>query len=250
MNGTGMVNGPSMWNVPRMLNGPSSWNGARSWNGPSSLNGPDSLNSWNGPRLPNVPSLPHANTNRAVEMRHIRTSGISGRPFMFSNLQQTDDDAYLGSAPRELGEIVLAIWPVRIVGVAASTADPAPKQPVVHERAKKAYSHCVAFGDEVALPLSRVLSTARMGAAPFATFVFRYRPLERLIADGIAPPPPRPNKRSCSDTEDDRAGDEALRQVQVLTERVVQLEAELKGHRRASKRVKTEVTDEIIDLTG
>ncbi|KAH7907671.1 hypothetical protein BJ138DRAFT_1128994 [Hygrophoropsis aurantiaca] len=154
----------------------------------------------------------------------------------------------------ELGEITLTISPVRIISVAANAprpTDPAQNQLAVHERAKKAHSHCVAFGNEVALPLSPTLRTQRIGATPLATFVFKYRPLERLIADGIAPPPPplppHPNKRPCSDTENDRAGAEALRQVQVLTERVVQLEAELKG---ASKRVKTEATDEITNLTG
>ncbi|KAH7903923.1 hypothetical protein BJ138DRAFT_1167396, partial [Hygrophoropsis aurantiaca] len=185
--------------------------------------------------------------NCTVEERYFHTSPTTGRPFVFSNLQHTDDDAYLRSAPGELGEIVLSIWPVRIVGEAAHRRIQPRQNQIVHERAKKSYSHCVAFGNDVALPFTRSLMTERMSAAPFATFVFKYRPLERLIADGIAPPPPspRPNKRPFSDMSGG-SGDEAARRVQALTERVKQLEAELKDHKRA----RTEAADEIIDLTA
>ncbi|KAH7906537.1 hypothetical protein BJ138DRAFT_1117475 [Hygrophoropsis aurantiaca] len=194
--------------------------------------------------------------NRAVEMHYFHTSATTGRPFMFSDLQHTDDDAYLRSAPGELGQIVLTIWPVIILsaGPLKLTEQPVQNQPV-HERAKKSYSHCVTFGKEEALPLTQGVCTELISPVPLATFVFKYRSLARLIADGIAPPPPspRPNKRPFSDMDgghDSGSEDEAVRQVQALTERVRQLEAELKDRKRAAKRARTEATDEIVDLTA
>ncbi|KAH7921593.1 hypothetical protein BV22DRAFT_1132141 [Leucogyrophana mollusca] len=196
---------------------------------------------------------PLSYANCTCELRHLRTSGSSGRPFTFSNLQLTDDDVYLKSAPARLGEIELTVWPVAPISLAPWAPIQSGNNQIVHERAKKAYSHCVGFGNEVALPYVRTLTTRPISAKPFATFVFRYRPLDRLIADGIAPPLRRADKRTVPDDFEDsdgEPGDEAMRELQALKEHVKRLERKLVQSRRSSsKRVKAEACDETIDLT-
>ncbi|KAI0664067.1 hypothetical protein C8Q70DRAFT_930135 [Cubamyces menziesii] len=66
---------------------------------------------------------------------------------------------------------------------------------VVHEKSKKAGVHAVSFGEPVKAAGTRLYTTIGEEKAPFATFIFRYRPLELLRANGITPLPPRPEGR-------------------------------------------------------
>ncbi|KAH7921595.1 hypothetical protein BV22DRAFT_719323 [Leucogyrophana mollusca] len=195
---------------------------------------------------------PLSYANCTAELKYLRTSATSGRPLTFSNLKLTDDDMYLKSAPVGLGEISLTVWPVDFVCALPCRPVEGVKNQMVHERAKKAYSHCVSVGNETALPFTQELRTRRIGSEPFATFVFRYRPLDRLIADGIAPP--RCSKRAMPDDFGDRdrqSDNEAMRELQALKEHVKRLEKTIIHYKRtSSKRVKAEICDEIIDLTN
>ncbi|KAM5537627.1 hypothetical protein V8D89_008705 [Ganoderma adspersum] len=122
----------------------------------------------------------------------IRTaSADTYQPYQFSDLQTTDDDGAVWAAEK-LGSIELhvvyvhphaqtaAFRPARFAGTAP-----------VHERSKKAGAHCVALGKAVRMakgPHTRVKSTPLdRKAGPAAKFVFRYRPVAILQAQGIMP---------------------------------------------------------------
>ncbi|KAH7920894.1 hypothetical protein BV22DRAFT_1132729 [Leucogyrophana mollusca] len=163
------------------------------------------------------------------------SSGSSLRPFVFSRLQTTDDDAYLELAPENIGEIVLKIWRIELHGKEKSEAkstlpvkerkkNSRKKNPKitprgeeamtgtiqrVHEQSKKAGMHCVVLGEEVERlprpstgPLQR---SSDLDSTPVATFVFKYRDRDLLKANGIIPTQ-IPRKRKAvveSDEEED-----------------------------------------------
>lgn len=108
-----------------------------------------------------------------------------------------DEDQHLDSAHAELGEISLAIWPVNVIGMGYQRKLVSAKGTMVHERSKKASSHCVgcvvllhliiqvtndrSFGEEIRVPPQQVISVARVGTTPTTTFVFRYRPFGSCV---------------------------------------------------------------------
>lgn len=190
-----------------------------------------------------------------AEFKYVNTSINSIRPLTFSRLQLTDEDQHLNSAHADLGEISLAIWPVSVIGMGYRKNTVSAKGTIVHERSKKASSHCVGFGEEIRVPPQQVINVARVGITPTATFVFRYRPFDRLVADGIAPPPMQPSwgtKREApvdvpeSEDYNDGTGsdidDEALRELNALKAQVKRLEERITTTRSA-KRVKLESSD-------
>lgn len=190
-----------------------------------------------------------------AEFKYVNTSMNSIRPLTFSRLQLTDEDQHLNSAHADLGEISLAIWPVSVIGRGYRKNTVSAKGTIVHERSKKASSHCVGFGEEIRVPPQQVINVARVGITPTATFVFRYRPFDRLVADGIAPPPMQPSwgtKREApvdvpeSEDYNDGTGsdidDEALRELNALKAQVKRLEERITTTRSA-KRVKLESSD-------
>ncbi|KAG1743500.1 hypothetical protein EDB19DRAFT_568532 [Suillus lakei] len=195
-----------------------------------------------------------------MEFKYVNTSMNSIRPLTFSKLQLTDEDQHLNSAHAGLGEISLAIWPVNVIGMGYQRSLVSAKGTMVHERSKKASSHCVGFGEEIRVPPQQVINVARVGITPTATFVFRYRPFDRLVADGIAPPPMQPSRGTkreapvdVPELEDHNDGtgldidDEALRELNALKAQVKRLEERI-STTRSAKRVKIEVSD-TIDLT-
>ncbi|KAJ7020007.1 hypothetical protein C8F04DRAFT_925977, partial [Mycena alexandri] len=112
------------------------------------------------------------------------------KPFVFSSLSLTDDDAYLGGGTsnqlQDLGVIELSIHPVRVSMTRHGAAN-GPSRDLsalkVHERSKKAVTQQVTFG--LARPTQFVHATR---AGPdMVTFCFKYRPLDILRANGIAP---------------------------------------------------------------
>lgn len=190
-----------------------------------------------------------------AEFKYVNTSMNSIRPLTFSKLQLTDEDQHLNSAHAELGEISLAIWPVHVIGMGYQRKLVSANGTMVHERSKKASSHCVGFGEEIRVPPQQVINVARVGITPTTTFVFRYRPFDRLVADGIAPPPmqhSRGTKREAPvdvpETEDYNDGtdldidDEALRELNALKAQVKRLEERI-STTRSAKRVKIESSD-------
>ncbi|KAG0708119.1 hypothetical protein DFH29DRAFT_871044 [Suillus ampliporus] len=164
-----------------------------------------------------------------TEFKHVSTSMNSIRPLTFSKLQLTDEDQHLNSAHAGLGEISLAIWPVNLIGMGYQRNLVPAQGTMVHERSKKASSHCVGFGEEIRVPPQQVINVARVGITPTATFVFRYRPFDRLVADGIAlplfqtlrgtkreAPVEMPESEEHKDATDWDKDDEALRELDAL----------------------------------
>ncbi|KAL1674147.1 hypothetical protein EV122DRAFT_293630 [Schizophyllum commune] len=111
-----------------------------------------------------------------IYIRDVLVSSTESRKFQFGALDLTDDDAYLYTNERKIGEIVVKFWRSRINGSGgemdadATIQDPTP----VHEKEKKGFLHVVRKLDD----------------EPLAVFTFYYRGIDVLRADGIAPKPP------------------------------------------------------------
>ncbi|KAF8900902.1 hypothetical protein CPB85DRAFT_137882 [Mucidula mucida] len=160
---------------------------------------------------------------------------------MFSSLQLTDDDGLLGSAvSNELGEIRVEHWHVMLGAPLPFTPTAYTDTGIVHERSKKAVSHRTRLGAPKITSLQTQRGATRV--ARLLTVIFRYRPLEMLRANGIAPPPLQQHsgskKRARSpdaDISDDDSEDESAR--------IAKLEAELerlRSGKKSNKRVKRE----------
>ncbi|PPQ64213.1 hypothetical protein CVT24_008631 [Panaeolus cyanescens] len=127
---------------------------------------------------------------------------------------------------------------------------------VINERAKKGTVHGIRLGDE---------KVKRKPGRPFrrtraeklvVRFVFKYRPISVLIANGIAPPPPPEQQQQISngiiDLTLDDDDDKAERKIRELREQLDTLERQLRQKKRkrnlSDAGIKREVKDEI-DLT-
>ncbi|KAF8343542.1 hypothetical protein F5887DRAFT_289695 [Amanita rubescens] len=181
-----------------------------------------------------------------------------------------DDDAYLNTPVANFGEIKVEIWAVKIGTVKASKkrkrsktnsyADPATTSNTkVHERSKKVGTHCIQFGGPKEIPHLSSEKYMDMRLDKLATFVFRYRPLAMLQANGIAPPAPRAAHAEQIDKPDSDVLELVSSDEDEMDRRVKKLKSELKQleSRRAKKmKVKVEkredsprLNNEVIDLT-
>ncbi|KAF6759013.1 hypothetical protein DFP72DRAFT_1064507 [Ephemerocybe angulata] len=108
--------------------------------------------------------------------------------FQFGNLELTDDELYLGATTKQFGEITVVVASVQGYTLAAGpgTSTVFPEDYRVHERTKKGLAHCVRLGDKKPAggPAPRLWNTIRPKVV--CTFVFKYRHIDILIADGIA----------------------------------------------------------------
>ncbi|OJT04173.1 hypothetical protein TRAPUB_5125 [Trametes pubescens] len=156
----------------------------------------------------------------------------------------------------------------------------------VHEKSKKAGVHAVSFGEVKAVEVKKSSTPIGLEKEPFAIFKFRYRPLELLRANGIAPLPPQAakGKKRSLDVPDDNNGagpsnkrvredhmvkpdpdeddeDDAEDDVVFLQEQLSMIQKRL-ADAQAAKRTKTvvkretspiivpsSISDEVIDLT-
>ncbi|KAF7337068.1 hypothetical protein MVEN_02144000 [Mycena venus] len=136
----------------------------------------------------------------------VATSAETRRPLLFARQALTDDDNLLNAAiSPELGSIKVDIREVRTAPSMRSHRQPPVwggrfETQVLHERSKKAMGHSVQFGTEYRARNRQ--SEPIVIVRDLATFVFRYRPIELLRAQGIAPPIVRPQTAgSSSDRE-------------------------------------------------
>ncbi|KAG6910254.1 hypothetical protein DXG01_012065 [Tephrocybe rancida] len=224
----------------------------------------------------------------------VTTSSITERPLLFAPIELTDDDNYLNSAGlKDLGSVVVKLLSIKITSETGTFSREKPDLAggKVHERSKKAMAHKIrqvtyvymytflaepststSFGPEKVLATPLEFISAKT-LSTLCTLTFRYRSLDVLRADGIAPPAPAPppeatsneGKRKASEDENgdkyaaegsaDEDQDEA--QLKALLEKINSLEAKIakKGPRaKSKKKVKTEhrpafVPGEVIDLT-
>ncbi|RDB22201.1 hypothetical protein Hypma_010723 [Hypsizygus marmoreus] len=152
----------------------------------------------NGRVLYNTVASPHQ--PNTVTLSNVRTSNMTCRDFVFSDFQTTDDDAYLHTVDqaRNSGTIVLELRRYFPLSVTSRPMEPNAKDlqsPIVHERSKVGGAHCIAYGDEYYSPAPMMNNVAgrTLDAAPYVTFVFKYRPMPLLMADGIVPRPITPH---------------------------------------------------------
>lgn len=133
----------------------------------------------------------------------LRTTARTMQPFKFAGLHTHDNDDLLTSQSilENIGVIRVDVY--RILPILETDYRNEFRPSVmtevgpIHERSKKAGSHCVSLGDTKVCSPRRTLHTRLLDpqAGPFATFIFRYRPLALLQANGIAlnGPPPVPS---------------------------------------------------------
>ncbi|KAF5370435.1 hypothetical protein D9615_009733 [Tricholomella constricta] len=196
-----------------------------------------------------------ARGDASISQNGYRTSSTSKRPFVFAKLELTDDDQYLHNATSpELGEIKLVIERCEVAGKARNRGlRPFVEPEKIHERSKKAFGHRCKLGPEtrsVSMYHTRTKSRRKV-----ATFVFKYRPLAHLQANGIVPID-KERKRAApigdvmdltlEDCDDDGEF-EAAQRIAALKEELVTLERQ-RNERR--KRVKLEPKAEVKEEPG
>ncbi|KAJ6514738.1 hypothetical protein DFH09DRAFT_1288004 [Mycena vulgaris] len=180
----------------------------------------------------------------------VSTSATTRRPLVF------DDDAYLNVAiSSEIGSIRVKLRHVKDKPLKKGWKDKNFNAPILHEQSKKAMGHSVQFGAEFSSNKKRLVPEEVI--EKLVTFVFKYRPIDLLRAQGTAPPETR-KRRNTSDivdlTIDDDERDEAAK--------IERPEARLGVLKRSSKRAKHEPSEikeirrqpifqagEVIDLT-
>jgi len=116
-------------------------------------------------------------------------SATTQRPLVFAPLQCTEDDTIGVTSGKDIGEISLSIWRVKLKGERrrkwkASTQLLPPQEEKVHEQSKKAFAHRVGFGEE-STKTEYLQGSVRLDKNPVVTFRFLYRPLDFLYAQGI-----------------------------------------------------------------
>ncbi|KAJ7592549.1 hypothetical protein C8J56DRAFT_822455 [Mycena floridula] len=135
----------------------------------------------------------HANEKTAVH-RGFRTSPHTVQPFLFTRVDLTDDDNQLHrNIPQAFGQIEVSLDRIVVTGRKQYPTKSVPAEYKVHERAKKAIVQQVGFGESVMTKTTGSLSVKI--TKKIAQFVFKYRSLDQLIANDIAPPSPKAQNR-------------------------------------------------------
>ncbi|KAF7337014.1 hypothetical protein MVEN_02138000 [Mycena venus] len=192
----------------------------------------------------------------------VATSPTMRRPLLFGKQQITDDDRYLnapispdlGSITMELNNVSVYRTPPRLRYFVS-----APSQKL-HERSKKAIGHSVQFGAEFRTddPFGGLVieSHSLKVLNRLAKFTFRYRSLDLLKANGIAPADkPRPGQRSAAQAVEIPDDEEAIAsQIKALQDKLAAVRKKSQpGSSKINKKVKVEksifLPGEIIDLT-
>ncbi|KAJ7160249.1 hypothetical protein C8R46DRAFT_1194645 [Mycena filopes] len=171
----------------------------------------------------------HSWRNR-VEYRGV-SDGTIVKPFIFSELALTNDDSFLAPSPSQLGLIQLAITP-------------ALAELKLHERSKKGVTQQIGLARPEPLATPIPIKNGRRTGPDIVRFFFKYRPLDVLRANGIAPQ----LKRKTPEDEEVLAD---AKEAEMLHERLKALEA--KEQKRDNKRrVKDEFEKRpsgVVDLT-
>ncbi|KAJ3745965.1 hypothetical protein EV360DRAFT_90017 [Lentinula raphanica] len=198
----------------------------------------------------------YAGAPRTYTVSGALTSQTTEQPFVFSNVELTDDDQYLHQATAGLGDIKLQINHATLGALSASqTFKKHDTTGKVHEKAKKVTGHKVGLGDE--RPVERTTLIDVTYHDVIVKFVFKYRPLgalpqleplmnmritkihiylDLLRANGIAPPAPH-QKSAVKPEVLDLTGDSEEEDIH----RMRSLEAQqLRRKRRKTHHVKTE----------
>ncbi|KAF7374287.1 hypothetical protein MSAN_00311900 [Mycena sanguinolenta] len=187
----------------------------------------------------------------------VATSASARRPLLFARQALTDDDSLLNaSIPPEFGTVKVVVRNVKAVDSGRPVwrgHDRSFETPVLHERSKKAIGHSVQFGAEFPAVNRKAKHTVLQ---ELATFIFKYRPIELLRAQGIAPPEVRPTPAASSaevldltlDDDDDKAEIQKVEaRLRVLKKKDVKVKSESSSIKLEKDFVFT--PGEVIDLT-
>ncbi|TFK57923.1 hypothetical protein BDN72DRAFT_884319, partial [Pluteus cervinus] len=124
----------------------------------------------------------------SIMLDSVKTGASTCRSLVFSTVNLTDNDQYLDDGDKDFGEIKLVLKKSEITGSASGMFDDVSndfdRDLKVHERLKKNLDHCVVLGEETRSHESGVTTK---DSRTVATFIFRYRSLDVLQANGIAP---------------------------------------------------------------
>ncbi|KAH6913486.1 hypothetical protein BKA70DRAFT_1263008 [Coprinopsis sp. MPI-PUGE-AT-0042] len=136
-------------------------------------------------------ALEKSSRKAEISMEEGYRSSASTSTFQFANIRLTDDDEALGWANEKLGEITVDLWSVAQWQYVPHY-DPGSTSSVlggetVHEREKKATTHCITYGEQRATGASKGWSQP-IGAKLEAKIIFKYMNIDMLMAQGIAPP--------------------------------------------------------------
>ncbi|KAJ3984247.1 hypothetical protein F5890DRAFT_1518235 [Lentinula detonsa] len=132
-----------------------------------------------------------------VRVSYTRTSESTRRDFIFSVIKLTDDDEWLPLVDyTKFGVITLELWRLRVNRVVRQQLQhdcykPLILEPqVLHEQTKRSGIHHVRFGEEynVSRPTVDMVDGQKMDRVPYASFLFRYRPRDMLLAQGVIAP--------------------------------------------------------------
>ncbi|KAF9260132.1 hypothetical protein L218DRAFT_620879 [Marasmius fiardii PR-910] len=126
----------------------------------------------------------------------VRTSETEVGYFQFADVVTTDDDEYEGQDMNSMGAIEVVLKRVQISprfngNPRVRTSFPSTGRRVVHEKDKKGLMHTVRLAPSYAASTGPHRSKLPLSVVPYdpiVKFVFRYAPLNKLRADGIAPP--------------------------------------------------------------
>ncbi|KAF8650053.1 hypothetical protein AX16_005443 [Volvariella volvacea WC 439] len=150
-----------------------------------------------------------------------------------------------------MGEIRLVVMEVKVTnkfllqaGTGSTLRGELPTG-VMHERAKKVLGHCVRLGSSNPIP-SRITYSGQY-VRTLAAFIFKYRPIEILRANGITPPDPN-RKRAIEETKPTELEDEEDKDISSIKQEIARLQAqleEMEGQRPKKRaKVKREVKKE------
>ncbi|KAM6490604.1 hypothetical protein JOM56_013947 [Amanita muscaria] len=197
---------------------------------------------------------------REASRSYYRVTGEIVRPFCFARLSLTDDEGCANPAGNNLGEVRIELYEVlscKRVPYPPLKSNRVPGVVRIHEHSKKAMTHCVGYGDD--MKKARKWTSNRVDGKRLATFVFRYRALDMLQAQGIAPPPQpisstqRENKRQrCKEEDiieimDDGETDKA--RLKILKTEIGEIEARLRPKTMVKSEDKAHViANEVIEL--
>ncbi|KAJ7661650.1 hypothetical protein B0H17DRAFT_1212206 [Mycena rosella] len=129
------------------------------------------------------------------------TGKIHPSVFVHYDDPASDDDAFLGGpAPKDLGVVQLVIYPVQVTQCGPPTSSLSFPNIIVHETSKKgATQHRTTLVTSEKLPKPRVSVSCQRTGPDLVNFIFKYRPMDVLRANGIAPFPARLKRKASVD---------------------------------------------------
>ncbi|EIW77644.1 hypothetical protein CONPUDRAFT_167753 [Coniophora puteana RWD-64-598 SS2] len=132
----------------------------------------------------------HPNVARTY-IKGDQVDGFHILPLLFGKLLLTDEDEYIHQGGTdELGEIRLRVKKATVTrrDIGSKKLWRVPALDKVHERLHKGSTHYIRYGEREAVEKRHCYGDPKFARGPWINFVFRYRPIDVLMAQGIAPP--------------------------------------------------------------